>query len=414
MKSRRIGTVSNATRDHLLPGVGQRRWSVLLLVALAATMAATWNGALASTPTQQGPLEDLGPALERGEPIDLAFAEAVSSHQVYRALERAFGVEIALDRHLPDVPVVFERKQATLPAALEALNQKLDAFFVVRGPRAVTVAPDTPPNRRRYEPHYVARFRIRDVDPATAMNSLRALVDVRKIALDEAGPTLILRGSRATVQQAARMLEELDQPRDMIEMQVEAFAVDTLDRLSELDSMLATDEARAALREVGASPVLQQRSTIAAGVQGRLEAASQPYVGKELGWEGLVVEHRFRAGDERSVILDARVLGACVSPTSHASLRRDRREQTVQSRIRPGQSVLLLEPVPPADPPVGDHGNTCGLLPEEASKRTQFVLLITPTLRAATHRPLDAEAWLAGTESHLDTTGTTTQQDTSR
>ena len=364
--------------------------------------AFVWTLVLCSPVAAQGPLQELGPVLETDGSIDLAFPERHSSHEIYRALERAFDVEITLERTLNDVPVTLELKSAELEDALDALNRKLDAFYIVRGPRSISVAVDTPQNRRRYEPHYVARFRIHDVSPHTAMDSLRALVDVRKVAYDEAGSTLVVRGSRATVQHAARVLEELDQPRDVVELQVEAFAVQSLDRLARLGSTLTTADARAALRSVGARPVLQQRATLAVGEQGGMEAASQPYVGKELGWEGLVLEHRLRASDEGSVFLDARVMGACVSPTMHQSLRRDRREQAVQARIASGHSVLVLEPVPPAEPPINGHGNTCGLLAEVASERTQFVLLLTPTLRPAAYRELDALAWAAGTGSQLE------------
>lgn len=380
-----------------------------LVAALALCMAPVSSAAGA-----QGPLHDLGPVLATGEPIDLAFAEPRSSHQIYRALERAFGVEITLDRHFGDVPVRLEMRAADLQEALDALNQKLNAFYVVRSERAITVAPDTPQNRRAYEPHYVARFRIHDVGPHRAMDALRALVDVRKLAFDEAGSTLVVRGTRATVQHAARILEELDQPRDVVELQVEAYAVESLDRLARLSSTLTTADARAALRSVGARPVVQHRATLPVGEQGGLEVASQPYVGKELGWEGLVLEHRFRASDEDSVVLDARVHGACVSPTPQRDLRRDRREQSVQARIPAAHSLLVLEPVPPADPPVSGRGNTCGLLPEAASERTRFVLLLTPTRRPSTYRELDAMAWLAGTGNQLESSEDDEDTGTSR
>lgn len=372
--------------------VGARSLVVALLLACFSGLAVA-----------QGPLEDLGPVLESGEPIDLSFPEPHSSHRIYRALERAFGVQITLDRHFHDAEVAIERRSVTLPESLDELNRELDAFYVVRGPRAVTVANDTPSNRRKYEPHYVARFRLRDVDPSTAMSSLRALVDVRKMALDEAGPTLIVRGSRATVQHAARVLEELDQPKDIVEVQVEVFAVDVADRLADVGVTLPTSAARAALDASGAESILDLRSTLSAGEQGRLEAASQPYVGRELGWEGVVVEHRLRALEDRALFLDARILGGCVSPTDGLSMRRDRREQTVQARIAENHSVLVLEPLPPAEGPIEGRGNTCGLLPHAATKRTEFALLITPVLRPASHRPLDAEAWMAGTESVLET-----------
>ena len=374
-----------------------RTAAVLVFTVLVATVAA-----LTAPLAAQTPLESLGPVLESGAPIDLSFAEPHPSHRIYRALERAFDVEIVVDRHFKDEPVSVELKNVGLAEALEALNERLDAFYVVRGPNAVTVAKDTPQNRRRYEPHYVARFRIRDVDPGTAMNSLRALVDVRKIALDEAGPTLVVRGTKATVQQAARVLEELDQPRDTVELQIDAFAVPSLERLAELDVTLPTARARQALRSVGAEPVLQQRSTITVGREGRLEAVSQPYIGKELGWEGLTMEHRVRSGDRGSVTLEAHVLGACVSPTLDGSLRRDRRDQTLQARIESGQSVWVLDAVPAAGAPVEGRGNTCGLLAEAATTRTLFVLLITPTVRPAPRRPLEVDAWLAGTESYLE------------
>lgn len=394
-------TTRTARPSHLSQGGRPRlgrRWGTLVLLAVAHL------GVIASIAAAQGPLDDLGPLLEEAEPIDLAFPEAHSSHQIYRALERAFDVQITLDRALPDERVQLEMRSVRLPEALDALNEKLGSFHVVKGPRAVTVAPDTPAYRRRHEPHYMARFRLRDVDPATAMNSLRALVDVRKIAMDEASSTLIIRGTGPTVQHAARVLEDLDQPQGTTELQVELFLVDSVDELLGFDATLGTSTARDALSARGAQPVLRQKASLAVGSQGRIEAASQPYVGKELGWEGLVVEKRVRISsvDDRSLTLEVRVQGACLRPTLDGALRRDHREQSLQARLNAGQSLLVLEPIPSATGPIEGRGTTCGLLPEPAEERAHFVLLLTPTLRPAAFRPLEAEAWLVGTETGLE------------
>jgi len=65
------------------------------------------------------------------EPIDLDFPEPVSIMDIYRALGKAFGINVLFDPKLRDEEISIELKQVTAQAALEILIRTAGHFYKV-------------------------------------------------------------------------------------------------------------------------------------------------------------------------------------------------------------------------------------------------------------------------------------------
>ena len=119
------------------------------------------------------------------EPIDLDFPEAVSVMDIYRALGKAFGINVLFDPRLRDQEIAIELKQVTAQDALEILMRASGHFYKVVDEHSIIIAADTPQNRRAYEDLMIQTFFLSNAEVSDMMTMLRSLVDARKIAANE-------------------------------------------------------------------------------------------------------------------------------------------------------------------------------------------------------------------------------------
>ena len=119
------------------------------------------------------------------EPIDLDFPEPVSVMDIYRALGKAFGINVLFDPRLRDQEIAIELKQVTAQDALEILMRASGHFYKVVDAHSIIIAADTPQNRRAYEDLMIQTFFLSNSEVRDVMTMLRSLVDARKIAANE-------------------------------------------------------------------------------------------------------------------------------------------------------------------------------------------------------------------------------------
>ena len=161
------------------------------------------------------------------EPIDLDFPEPVSVMDIYRALGKAFGINVLFDPKLRDQEIAIELKQVVAQDALEILMRASGHFYKVVDEHSIIVAADTPQNRRAYEDLMIQTFFLSNSDVRDVMTMLRSLIDSRKIAANERLNAIILRDTADKVKVAEKLIRINDKARAEVVIDVELMQINS-------------------------------------------------------------------------------------------------------------------------------------------------------------------------------------------
>ena len=136
--------------------------------------------------------------------------EPVSIFEIYRALGKAFGINILFDPNLRTRRSPSSSRTSTAQAALETLMRAASHFYKVIDEHTIIIAADTPQNRRTYEDLVIQTFFLSNAEVKDMMTILRSLVDAKKIATNEQLNAIILRDTADKVKVAERIIEAND------------------------------------------------------------------------------------------------------------------------------------------------------------------------------------------------------------
>ncbi len=317
------------------------RITTIFLVSAVAWFAATLSAAQTTLP----PPPQLDARFDRT--IDLDFPEDTSAKQAYRDIGRQLGLNIVFAAGLRDNTVRVEATSQRLQPALQLLHTQTGYFHTVLDSTSLLIAPDTPQNRRTFEPLVIQTFYLQYADPPAVAASLRSIVEARKLSLDETRRTITVRDSAARVRLMDNIIARLDHPES--EVHVDLWVI---------GSSRAT-LSRAAGRH--GSPTPSQRLPIATlrGLVGErdartLESSSVSLVGPTVGhWSlnqaptdsgsgpmiGIEIELRAEVHDNSGeVTLKAKVDRSCrVEDDGQVRAR----EVTLSTRLAAGEGLLI-------------------------------------------------------------------------
>jgi general secretion pathway protein D len=161
------------------------------------------------------------------QPISLEFPEPVSVFQIYRALGKAFGINILFDPNLKDQEISIDLKDVTAQTALETLMRAVNHFYKVLDDHTVLIAADTPQNRRTYEDLVIQTFFLSNAEVKDMMTILRSLVDAKKIATNEQLNAIILRDTADRVKVAEKIIETNDKSKAEVVIDVELLQINS-------------------------------------------------------------------------------------------------------------------------------------------------------------------------------------------
>jgi general secretion pathway protein D len=161
------------------------------------------------------------------QPISLEFPEPVSVFQIYRALGKAFGINILFDPNLKDQEISIDLKDVTAQTALETLMRAVNHFYKVLDDHTVLIAADTPQNRRTYEDLVIQTFFLSNSEVKDMMTILRSLVDAKKIATNEQLNAIILRDTADRVKVAEKIIETNDKSKAEVVIDVELLQINS-------------------------------------------------------------------------------------------------------------------------------------------------------------------------------------------
>ena len=167
----------------------------------------------------------LNPASD--EPMSLSFPNPTNVRDIYKAIGQAFGINILFDNKMRDQKLSIELKNVTAREALESVMQAAGHFYKVLDPKTVIVVEDTPQNRRDYEDLVVKTFFLSNADVKDISNMLRALIDARRIAINEQLNSLVIRDTADKVAIAERLIDANDKAKAEVLVDVELMQVDT-------------------------------------------------------------------------------------------------------------------------------------------------------------------------------------------
>jgi general secretion pathway protein D len=147
------------------------------------------------------------------KPISLSFPEPTPIFQIYRALGKAYGINVLFDPNLKDQEITLELEDVTAQSALETLMRAAGHFYKVQDEHTIIIAADTPQNRRIYEDLVIQTFFLSNAEVKDMMTILRSLVDAKKIATNEQLNAIILRDTADKVKVAERIIEANDKSK---------------------------------------------------------------------------------------------------------------------------------------------------------------------------------------------------------
>ena len=171
-------------------------------------------------------------------PASLTFRDA-SSRDIFTAIGRFANISLIFDTAFRDAPVSVDLRNATLENALNTVAGATRTFFRVSGPQTVIVIPDTPAKRREYEEEVVKTFYLSNADLKETMDTLRLVLDARRISPTTANNALTIKDTPERIAAAGRMLNAIDKARPEVVINVELLEV-ARSRLNEYGLQIAS------------------------------------------------------------------------------------------------------------------------------------------------------------------------------
>jgi len=160
-------------------------------------------------------------------PISLEFPKAVSIFDIYRALGKAFGINVLFDPALKDQELAIELREVTAQTALETLMRAAGHFYKVIDEHSILIAADTPQNRKNYEDLVIQTFFLSNAEVKDVLTLLRSLIGAKNVATNEQLNAVTIRDTADKVKIAQRIIEAIDKSRSEVVIDVELVEVNT-------------------------------------------------------------------------------------------------------------------------------------------------------------------------------------------
>jgi Flp pilus assembly secretin CpaC len=179
-------------------------------------------------PTPSVELADL-PKI-RPQPGTRHFDFRGQTHGAYQEIARQFGVVAQFDPDLVDRPVRLQLDAVDFPTAMKVLGAATHTFWRTMDAQTFFVADDTQAKRRDFAPEIERSIVLPDSVTPEDMNEtvrlIREIAGVTRATLDTASRRLTLRDTPEHVALAEALLNEIEQPRGELMLEIEILEVD--------------------------------------------------------------------------------------------------------------------------------------------------------------------------------------------
>jgi len=141
-----------------------------------------------------------------------------------------YGIKVQMEDSVVSRPVRFDITDVDFDAAMAAASAVTHTFWTPMGPHQILVAADTPENHRQYDRMAMRTFYIPGVSSATDLTNvtsvLRNIFDIKLIGQSVQSGTLTLRASQNTLDAATQFIENLDDSRPQVMLDIEIYQID--------------------------------------------------------------------------------------------------------------------------------------------------------------------------------------------
>ncbi len=161
------------------------------------------------------------------EPISLDFPEPVSILSIYKALGKAFGINVLFDPNLREQEIAITLKDVIAQDALEILMRAAGHFYKTLDEHSIIIAADTQQNRRNYEDLVIQTFYLSNAEVKDVMTMLRSLVGAKNVAANEQLNAIIMRDTADKVKVAEKIISANDKARAEVVVDVELMQVNS-------------------------------------------------------------------------------------------------------------------------------------------------------------------------------------------
>ncbi|MEM1205772.1 MAG: secretin N-terminal domain-containing protein [Acidobacteriota bacterium] len=161
------------------------------------------------------------------KPIDLIFSKPVSVVDIYRALGKAFGINVLFDPKLKDTEIAIELNEVVAQDALEILMRTVGHFYKVLDETSIIIADDTPQNRRNYEDQVIQTFFLDNAEVKDVMTMVRSLIGAKHVAANEQLNAIVLRDTADKVKVAEQIILANDKAKAEVVVDVELLQINT-------------------------------------------------------------------------------------------------------------------------------------------------------------------------------------------
>lgn len=163
-------------------------------------------------------------ALTSRAPITLNFRQT-DLRTAFEFIAKSFGVDVIFDEAVKSAPITLFAKDATFEQALSLMLTTTKTFYKKVGPNTILIAPDSKEKRGQYEDQLVRTFHLSSIRAKEMADILKGVINVKKLIVNEAQNTLVVRDAEEVIKLADKIIEANDRrPAELI-MEVEILEV---------------------------------------------------------------------------------------------------------------------------------------------------------------------------------------------
>jgi hypothetical protein len=170
------------------------------------------------------------PQLTPPRPGPQAFNFRGNTRGAYEEIAQKFGLTASFDDAMRIRQIHFRLPEVDLATALNVLGQQTATFWFPTGERAFFVSDDTEQRRREFAPVAIRTFLLPSSATTERMTELlrilRDILDIRLIQFDTRTRTLTIRETPDTLALATALIQELEQPRGEMMLEVTVAEID--------------------------------------------------------------------------------------------------------------------------------------------------------------------------------------------
>ena len=156
--------------------------------------------------------------------ITLSFRQA-DIRSAFEFVANSFGVDIIFDDSIKGVPVTLFAKNVSFEQALNLLLMTTKSFYKKVGPNTILISSDTREKRNQYEDLLVRTFYLNNIRAKEMAETLRGMLVIKRLVMDEQMNTLLVRDSEEVIKLAEKIINVSDRKPAEVILEVEVLEV---------------------------------------------------------------------------------------------------------------------------------------------------------------------------------------------